>query len=68
MTLQTMGYHHEKETGELFMGHFSQWHIDNLVTWKSKRSGDIVIKGINKGKHPLFIQRSDVIGKGWIIG
>ena len=68
MRLTTHSFHNDKKLGELFLGHFSQWHIKNLVPWESKRIGQIVSRGKNKGKHPLFIMRNEAVDLGWKIG
>ncbi len=67
MIILSHGYHCEKESGEIFIGNFSEYHIKKFVPWETKRMGDLVEKGPERGKHPLFISCFEVIRKGWNI-
>ena len=66
MTLTT---HNNKNAllGEICIGFFSEHHIDEFVTWETKRQGKQHKKGTHRGKYPLFIQRNEAIDKGWSV-
>ncbi len=62
-----LGYHKEKQKGEIFAGLLTVQEFKNGGFWEDQRLGKQIIKKYEISRRPWFLLEAEIWEKGWFI-